>query len=224
MNPCIEKTLNIMNEIGSVVIEKGWLFINSTFFLTVIATFAAAFAGAWGAQFIAERSRKSSETLKALRGANAAITTAHSISNKCLSAKKTHIKSLKESLEKQKSEFNQFEEDRKNGLITGPLIFQFKADLQELPLLVLPIELLEKLVFEQISVNSRTLSLTISLVDSLQSLNISIRNRNEFIEELREKVHIVGYDLLSICLINRVRLDWFLKIGCIQLQSAPRNG
>ena len=85
-------------------------FLNSTFFLTLTGTFIAAFAGAYGAQYIIEKIKKKENLIKEIRNTNAALTTAFSICNTSLSLKKQHVKSLKENFDKQRKDFLEFEE------------------------------------------------------------------------------------------------------------------
>ena len=69
-------------------------FIASDIFIVIISTLVAAFAGAYGAQYIVERNRKKEVFLKEIRNTNAAIAVAFTISNSFLSLKQQHIKSI----------------------------------------------------------------------------------------------------------------------------------
>ena len=69
----IESFLFEFGEALKPVLSSVWLFLNSPFALTLIGTFFAAFAGAYGAHTIIERNKRREEWLRELRITNAAI-------------------------------------------------------------------------------------------------------------------------------------------------------
>ena len=76
------------------VLSSVWLFLNSQFALTLIGTFFAAFAGAYGAHTIIERNRRREEWQRELRITNAAIMVSFEICNSFLALKGQHVKGL----------------------------------------------------------------------------------------------------------------------------------
>jgi hypothetical protein len=67
----------------------------------------------------------------------------------------------------------------------GPNTFALRADLQTLMLQKMPTEVLERYVFEKISVRGRALAAAVQLVGSIEGLANAIANRNEIIAEFR---------------------------------------
>jgi hypothetical protein len=180
---------NYINEIClhiTSILDAVTVFLSSAFFHTIIATFAAAFAGAYGAQYISERLRKKDAVLKELRSTNAAIMASFMICNKALSLKKQHVRALKED----------YYEDRNNaithkrgvdvGAIASDVVYESEFDLRTLQKVVLPINTLNKQVFESISANGRALALVITLDGVLEALNTSITERNSCIDKLKQ--------------------------------------
>ena len=78
-------------------------------------------------------------------------------------------------------ELRSLEEKRRKGEFKDDDKFEFEADLSSIPRHSMPSNLLEKQIFEHISLNGRTLSLTINLIESMERLNIAIDHRNKLI-------------------------------------------
>jgi hypothetical protein len=93
------------------------------------------------------------------------------ICNTLLSAKKQHIRALKENFDTQSAAFM---ENKARGVIEA-----FQADLQTLPIIKVPTDILQKQVFESLSVGGRPLSLTTTLSQTADGLNLAIEKRNE---------------------------------------------
>ncbi len=175
MDVCLE---TIVNGLGAAF-EAIWQFINRPLFITITSTFVAAFAGAYGAQSIAENNRKKNNLLKEIRNTNAAIMALHGICERCFDLKTQHVVSLKKLFDEQKA-------DAIRLLHSGSL-FKLEADLRALYPLTLPVEIVEKHLFEQISANAKTLAATSTLIGAVHSLNESINKRSVLIQEYKEK-------------------------------------
>lgn len=189
---CISHIINTAYQFvyTSVVslIDLAPQFVGSNLFMTIFGTLAAAFAGSFGAQHFINKQQKKDALLSEIRNINSAIMTAFNICNSCLSLKKQHVKSLKEEFDLKRNELEQFKKDMKNEANGPENIFAFRADFQSLPPLTLPIELLEKQIFEKVSAKGRALGLTITLITTIQSLNRSINHRNTTIQWIKENV------------------------------------
>ncbi len=70
---CIESFLFDFCEALKPVLSSVWLFLNSQFALTLIGTFFAALAGAFGAHIIIGRNKRREDWQRELRITNAAI-------------------------------------------------------------------------------------------------------------------------------------------------------
>lgn len=160
-------------------------FASSNLFTTISGTIFAAYAGAFGAQKIIQKSNNKEILLKEIRNTNAAIMVAFTICNFFLGLKKQHVKSLKDTFDKQKESLVQFEQEYKLGKIPKGNTFNFTADFETIPISPVPVDVLQTLVFEKISVDGRPLSLTTTLNQTATHLADSIKYRNQLIEKFR---------------------------------------
>lgn len=156
-------------------------FANSSFFVAM----AGAFAGAYFAQRIAERGKLREELIREIRETNAAIMLAHTICNYVIGLKRQHVKPLKEKFDKAQGLEAEHRRRVQAAEIPGDTNFYFDVYLATLPQSRLPIDALQKLIFERISVNGRPLSLVATLAETTSSLNGSIDRRNELIEQFK---------------------------------------
>lgn len=183
MNDSFNNTLSFLGTSFDYV----WRFANSSFFVALISTLFAAFAGAFGAQVIIEKAKNKEILLKEIRNTNAAIMVAFGICNSFLSLKKQHIKSLKETFDQQKKALDDFKIGRRNGTVDKDQAFEFQADFPTITPLLIPTDVLQSIVFENISLNGRPLSLATTLTQTAYSVNDSLQKRNQLIDEYRAK-------------------------------------
>ncbi len=148
-----------------------WEFVNQNLFTSAIG----AFAGAYGGYFIVKKTKYKEDLLAEIRNTNTAIDCAFHICNALIGFKKQHAKPIKENLNCQINEF----QDYKNG--KKP--FLFKPNFLTFQTLIMPLDLLQKQVFEKISLNGRPINLTTTLIQVIHSLNDLINERNKLIEE-----------------------------------------
>jgi len=167
-------------------------FFNSVFFTAIAGSLAGAFAGAYGAQRIAERGKYREEALKEIRNSNATTVVAFGICNSLLSIKKQHVKSLKEHFESQKIALLDFQKKRNLNQIGKDEVFQFLADFQTLSLPQLPVDILQKQIFEKLSLVGRPLSLTTTLAQTVDSLRASLDKRNQLIESYKKGTEAIS--------------------------------
>jgi hypothetical protein len=80
-------------------------FLNSNFVTALIGSGAGAGVGAWVAQRIVARGKERDELLAEIRNTNAATVVALGICNTFLAIKKQHVKRLKETFDKQKTDY-----------------------------------------------------------------------------------------------------------------------
>lgn len=158
------------------------VFFNSAFFSAGFGSLAGALGGAYAAQRIVERAKRRDELLKEIRHTNATIMVAFGMCNSLLSLKKQHVKSLKEVFDIQKSELIDHLRKQQHGQIGENQAFEFKADLETLSLPPLPVETLQTQVFEKLSLVGRSVSLVITLIQTLHGLSASLEKRNQLIQ------------------------------------------
>ena len=194
-------------------------FFNSVFFTAIAGSLAGAFAGAYGAQRIAERAKYRDQLLKEVRDTNAAIMVAFGVCNSLLSMKKQHVRSLKEDFETQKTALLDHYKNRELGKISKDEIFRFKADLQTLSLPSLPVDILQKQVFEKLSLVGRPLSLTTMLSQTVHSLSASLEKRNQLIESYKASDGFSPAQYFGLPLDGQVNQDYPSVIDAIYHQT-----
>lgn len=171
-------------------IEQILNFINSTFSTALIGSLAGAFAGAYGGQYIVEKSKTKESLLAEIRNTNAAIMLVHDIFSSYFSLKKQIVKPLKDGYEKLTKELSQFNFDKEQGKIPRAEVFHCNPELNTLEAIFVPIDVLQKLVFEKISLNGKPLSAITTLIRRVKSLHTSIRKYNLLIELFKVDMQI----------------------------------
>lgn len=160
-------------------------FFNSVFFSAIAGSMAGAFAGAYGAVLFAERGKRKDQLIMEVRNTNKAINISIGVFNSLLQMKKQHIKSLKENFENQKAKCL----DHKKKIDLLQINIEEKIDilfdLQNLSLPHLPVDILQKQVFEKLSLVGRPLSLTTTLIQTIDTLSITFEKRNQLIESYK---------------------------------------
>lgn len=159
--------------------------LNSSFSTSLVGALAGAYAGAKAAQIVAERSRVTEQLLAQIRTTNAAITATFTVCNVLLAFKRQQIKPLHDLFSAQKKDLEEFKRARQAGEIAQEKAFDLKADLRSINVPLLPINLLERMVYEKLSVASRPLALTTALAGVEANLKELIAKREALIEGFR---------------------------------------
>lgn len=144
-----------------------------------------AFGGALGAQHIAERARRREDMLRELRLTNASIMASFSICNSALVVKDQHAQPMFTRFEKDKTDLEEFYRRRAAGELPANTQYEFAADMRAFPALVLPIDTLKKLVFEQISASGRPLALVAVIDQTAFGLKNAIEKRDGLVSTLK---------------------------------------
>lgn len=156
-------------------------FSNSNFFTATIG----AFAGAYGGQYIVEKSKTQDELKKGILRTNAAIMMGYDIWNAAIALKKQHIKSLKESFDLDKKRIKEFQGKHKKEDVLPGEEFVYTADFKTLAPLKVTVNYLQNFVLDKIELTGRPLVLITTLIRTLDTLNDSIIARNEMIEHFK---------------------------------------
>jgi hypothetical protein len=156
-------------------------FFNSVFFSSIIGAAAGAYAGAYGAQLIVEGTKYREQLLKEIRDTNAASAIAFGVTNSLVAIKKQHVKPLKQNLDAQKAALLEHLRKINSGEIAKGTEFVYNADLQTLSLPPLSVDILQRQIFEKLSLVGRPLHLTTTIAQTLHGLNASLEKRNELI-------------------------------------------
>lgn len=160
-------------------------FLNSSF----TTALAGAFSGAWGAHYIAERSRHREQLLIEIRNINKAHSLAFNICNHLISMKKQHIKGMSEKFIADNNAVQKHLALIGNGVLPKTSTFHFVADFQSLSLPILPTEVLQNVVMGDISSNSKIRLLTVNLVQTINSFESSLSVRNNLINLFKNDPH-----------------------------------
>jgi hypothetical protein len=157
-----------------------WL-LNSNF----LAALAGAFAGAVAADRIATRKTKQNELSNAVRDTNSAITLAGMIANTALALKGQHVLETHEDFVHEEVRFHEVQRRDQAGLPVAEGEFVLKADLAELPELLVPIDGLSGLVFKDLKLDGRPVGLMLALQNAVNDLNLTVRKRNQLCDQFR---------------------------------------
>ena len=177
----MEHLLNSVSVFISAHAQDLKNFFESVFVTSVAGALAGAFFGAWGAQRIAERSKQRDEMLTELRSTNAAISVVFYINNALLSFKKQEMKPLKIAFDAQRGEISKvLERSRVNP--TESVAIRHIGDYRSLSTLSLPISIIEKLGFDNLSVGVKALTLISTLTNTSLMLNQAIVGHNKLID------------------------------------------
>jgi hypothetical protein len=144
---------------------------------TLITAAFGAFAGAWASS----RRETKRAVFAELNNINAARALCFSISNKFLSLKQQHILPLHRDYYLLREEIIAAQEAARRAPPQTPL--EVRMDLQVLTPIWLPIETLERLVFEKISIRGRALVAAVDMVGAIDALEKSIAYRTALIGE-----------------------------------------
>jgi hypothetical protein len=142
-------------------------------FATIVAGGFGAFFGAVGAQFIISRGQNRQAVVGELNNINAAVSLCTAVCNGFLGLKRQHAAAIG-------TRFEADLEAHRRGQVV-----QF--DLQTLSPVHSPIEQLERLAYEKISIRGRGIAAAVELGAAIRYLSISIAYRNELIEEFRKE-------------------------------------
>src|SRR5262249_33646244 len=105
------------------------------------------------------------------------------IANIFLGLKRQHVLPLKEDFERTKAAYADHQIMIKSG---GPLApFHFTADMRSLNLPATPQVALEKMIFEKTLIRGRALAGLVALVGAIDGLSLSVKARNEMVENRR---------------------------------------
>jgi hypothetical protein len=148
------------------------------FFATLAAAAFGAFAGAW----ITSRMQAKRQVISELNNISAAMMLSYSIFNRTMALKKQFVVPMRDEYERARREYAETVANQSNrGATDATNVFRPRAELKTLPIQKMPTDLLERHVFEKISVGGRALAAAVELVGAIDALNRVIRFRNDFI-------------------------------------------
>ncbi|MEA3195955.1 MAG: hypothetical protein QOF32_7, partial [Gammaproteobacteria bacterium] len=114
---------------------------------------------------------------------NAAHELSVAVANIFLALKRQHVAPLKEDFESIRASYANHQTMTKAGTQLAP--FHFTADMRSLTLPATPQAALEKMIFEKTLIRGRALAALVTVVGAIDGLAISIKARNEMVENRR---------------------------------------
>jgi hypothetical protein len=175
----------------AVFLDPYWTgakaFFNSAFFTAIAGSLAGAFFGAYAAQRIAERNKTRDELLKEIRNTNASIMLSFDICNCLLSAKKQFTSDIKDKFYNQRNIIVDICNNKADASAAINKEIEFGLDFRTLQRMTLPIDILQKRIFDNLSLVGRSISLVATLERTLDGLNVVIERRNKLIEAYKLK-------------------------------------
>lgn len=165
----------------SAVAKYLWGFFNSNFF----TAFAGAGAGAYGAQVIITRLKNKENLLKEIRDTNVAISLALQITNVFFTFKSQHFKELYENyLDDKKRALDSLNgQDIKFEQYNKPIELLFQKDFKAFNPVAVPIESLKNTLFDNLSMNTKSILAMCELEQSVCRFNSILLMRNNLIKE-----------------------------------------
>ena len=149
---------------------------------TLYSAAFGAFAGAW----INNRIRTKKVVVAELNAARAVYALCFSITNRVMSLKDEHIRPMRNRYLQLRQEYDEFILCARSYKGPPPLIFEFRADLNTITPIIIPIQALERHVFDKVSAPPRALAALVELIGSFDALDKIIKHRSDLIKEMRE--------------------------------------
>jgi hypothetical protein len=156
-------------------------FGNSAF----VTSLAGAFAGAYGAQKIALRSKIRDEVVKEIKETNSAIMLALTITNLGIALKRQHIQRMVKAYQAELKRADEHQERARNGKSDPETPFILSTDLTTLQIISPPIKYLEEIVLGKLSTAGRFVAAAMALSDAVTNLNEALQKRNDLIENYK---------------------------------------
>jgi hypothetical protein len=150
---------------------------------TLASAAFGAFAGAW----INNRIQTKKAIVEEMNAVRATLVLCFSISNRFISLKRQHVRPMQNRYLQARQEYAEFQERARTHRGPPPLVHDFHADLQTITPVIAPIQILERYVFEKISIRGRALAAAVDLVGAIDGLEKSIKYRNNLIAEIHKE-------------------------------------
>src|SRR5262249_50066987 len=116
-----------------------------------------------------------------------ALVLCFSVSNRFMSLKRQSIRPMRNRYVQARQEHDEFKERARTHRGPPPLVYNFQADLQTITPVIAPIQVLERYVFEKISIRGRALAAAVDLVGAIDGLEKAIKYRNDLIAEVHKE-------------------------------------
>jgi hypothetical protein len=173
-------------------------FVDENLYRTLIGAAFGTFAGAW----LTRRGQAKKEIVTELNNVAAAIELAGAICNRYMALNRQHVRPMWDALTALK---RKYEARQKAGGGRGPLIFT--ADFKTLPQTKAPLNALEGLLYNDISMRGRGLGAMAELVAAEDGLRAAIDARTDIIKEFKGDSERTEEVTLALCLGLRTKAN-----------------
>lgn len=161
-------------------------FGNSNFFTSFIGALAGAVGGAWAAQRIADNVKGRDQLLDEVRNCNIAIELAHGICSTFINLKEQHVRRLAQTYQEQRARVHAHYDGLRTGAVPAGTVLDIGGlDLQTLSAIPIGVADLRAAVMQNVTAPARPRSLVAVLGQSVDTLNETIKLRNQQITAYR---------------------------------------
>lgn len=165
-----------------------WHWVKSDIAKDIFLSFLAAYAGTSGAQLISEWNSRRKEKLAEMQAANGAIALAFNVANAYLLVKKQILADMCKNYEATRRRYILFSVGEICNPSAPPPVFNYVAELNTVEPPFSPIQHLEKVLVERISLDSRILFVLTALSQGIDGFARTCAARNEWIDAYRNTV------------------------------------
>lgn len=168
---------------SSDIVSHLWSFANSTFFVALITACAGAFAGAYGAQFIANRNARRQSLLREVNAYNVAISTCFDIANVYLDFKRQVIRPV---CDRYFCERKQVASAIRSGQQGRTTHLSIKCETRPIDRQFSPIESLRCSMEERIASEGPALAFLTMLSRAISTLGGALDSREAFLRQMSQ--------------------------------------
>ncbi|WGU41494.1 hypothetical protein [Phenylobacterium sp. NIBR 498073] len=162
---------------AQAALSSAWTLANSGFAIALLSALAGSFAGAYGAQLIAERDAARRRALEELRATNAASSLAIFTVNALIALKRQHLRPLLQQYRTDRTRFIETITSGRGGL------FAYTADWQIFPWTEVPTDALTELIFNRIDA-AHPITLINMLNGTIEHLRKTLKQRDDYVAQM----------------------------------------
>lgn len=163
-----------------------WKWGNSVLSITLIASFVAAFAGTWGAQVLAERTRRQDRLLTEIQGVNLSLALLFNIANAYIGTKKQLTSDILAKYDQDVARFDEHRRKIKIGEYSRDEPFPLSMELRLAHPPYTPAAELQHALQDRLYTNTKPIVLLTPLLQSINGLALTFSERNAWIAYAKE--------------------------------------
>ncbi len=180
------------------VFDAADQFSKNAAFATLMSGAFGAFFGAVGAQVITSRYQTKQSVVAELNNVRAALMLCFSICNRFVALKRQLVLPMRNRYVHARQEYDLFKEQAQVHVGPARLVYELPADFRTISPVTLPSTILERQLFEKISISGRALAAAVDLLGAFDGLKKSIGDRNDLIAELHKRSPLPAKELTEL--------------------------